>query len=129
MPIVPGGPTLEDIGKLLGFAEGGIVPGSGPVPVLAHGGEAILTPQMQANLMQALSGLAAGPAAFAPSPASLVPPSVTQTIRIDVGGVTVHVPAGADGKRIGESVKEAVQKELKEGWRDLLADNPATVVG
>ena len=54
-PLFPGGRPLGVLRKLLGFAEGGVVPGRGPVPIIAHGGEAVLTPQMQANLMKALS--------------------------------------------------------------------------
>ena len=44
-----GAGLIGNAGSILGFAEGGMVPGpiGAPVPALVHGGERILTPEQQ----------------------------------------------------------------------------------
>ena len=115
--------TLWD--EVLGFARGGIVPGQrgSAVPILAHAGEAILTPRMQAGLMNALNGLAAGPSAFAP-PTSALSQSMTHTeIRVDVGGITIKAAPGMDEKAIAK----AAGTELQRAMRDLIADSDGPI--
>jgi TP901 family phage tail tape measure protein len=76
----------------LGFATGGIVPGTGPTPAIVHGGEVVLSREavaalggpMQANAMN--TGQAPAPASAAPASINLVLPEASQIPRpIDFG--------------------------------------------
>ena len=48
--------VFSAVSSFLGFQNGGIVPGRGPVPVIAHGGEVILNEAQQRNLLRGMSG-------------------------------------------------------------------------
>ena len=66
-----------------------------------------------------LSGLAAGPGAYAPNPAALAAAGGSKgDIRIGDINLSVSVPAGADGQKIGRDAGRAMREEL----RDLVTD-------
>lgn len=60
--LIPGGGLIGKAGSLLGFADGGRVPGreGAPVPILAHGGEVVLNRGQQAQIKAMLAGAGGG---------------------------------------------------------------------
>ena len=103
------------VGKALGFAEGGIVPGPLGRPLLAtvHGGEMVLP----TGLSQMLKGFQLGPAALPQAP-----PGYGQMYRSSVTNksVTVHIhepivihTEATDAKGIAQELHEAIEDKIR----------------
>ena len=103
------------VGKALGFAEGGIVPGPLGRPLLAtvHGGEMVLP----TGLSQMLKGFQLGPAALPQAP-----PGYGQMYRSSVTNksVTVHIhepivihTEATDAKGIAQELHEAMEDKIR----------------
>ena len=103
------------VGKALGFAEGGIVPGPLGRPLLAtvHGGEMVLP----TGLSQMLKGFQLGPAALPQAP-----PHYGQMYRssVDNRSVTVNITEpiviqtqATDAKGIAQELGEAIQDQIR----------------
>lgn len=88
-PFMPGGAVGGAvIGKIFDkfFAEGGIVPGSGAVPIMAHGGEMVLNQGQQQKLFEMLDG--------------------PRTSNFNFGGITIN--NNADGDRFIRNLQQAM---------------------
>ena len=120
--LLPGGlGSLLSGAKLLGFAEGGVVPGleGQPMPAIVHGGEGIFTADM-------VRRMSLGPEALAPS----LPPAVPafggggRSVTVDVGDIIVHVGAGADGEEIAATIARSLRDQIE----DLVGDFDGPIV-
>ena len=107
------------VGKAVGFAEGGIVPGPLGRPLLAtvHGGEMVLPPGASNVLAQMFEGFRLGPAALPQAPpgygqmyrSSVVTRSVTVNI---VEPIVIQTQA-TDAKGIAQELGEAIQDQIR----------------
>ena len=113
--------VVGTVGNVLGFAEGGIVPGpEGQArAAIVHGGEGIFP----AHLMERLS---MGPHALAPAFAAPAPAfgGGGRTVTIGDIDITVHVGADADADEIATTIR----RELRDQIEDLVADADGPVV-
>ena len=107
------------VGKALGFAEGGIVPGPLGRPLLAtvHGGEMVLPPGASNVLAQMLEGFRLGPAALPQAPyhyGQMYRSSVTnRTVNINMNEpIVIHTQA-TDAKGIAQELGEAIQDQIR----------------
>ena len=107
------------VGKALGFAEGGIVPGPLGRPLLAtvHGGEMVLPVGASRVIAQMLEGFRLGPAALPQAPHYY-----GQMYRslVDNRSVTVHIhepivihTEATDAKGIAQELGEAIQDQIR----------------
>ena len=107
------------VGKALGFAEGGIVPGPLGRPLLAtvHGGEMILPPSARQVLLDMFEGFRLGPDALPQAPyhygqmyrSSVTNKSVTVHIHEPI---VIHTEA-TDAKGIAEKLHEAIEDKIR----------------
>ena len=107
------------VGKALGFAEGGIVPGPLGRPLLAtvHGGEMVLPVGASRVIAQMLEGFRLGPAALPQAPhyygqmyrSSVTNKSVTVHIHEPI---VIHTEA-TDAKGIAQELGEAIQDQIR----------------
>ena len=112
--------AVGSVGGVLGFAEGGVVPGptGQPRAAIVHGGEGIFSVAMMRRLSM-------GPEALAPA----LPPPVPayggagRSFTVEVGGITVHVGAGADGDEIAATVSRVLADQLN----DLVTDTDGPI--
>ena len=112
---------LGSLGKALGFAEGGIVPGAigQPRAAIVHGGEAIFPTEM-------VRRLSLGPDALAPS---FAPPAPAfggggRTVTIGDVSITVQVGEGANADEIADTI----ERRWKDQIEDLVEDFDGPVV-
>ncbi len=110
---------LGGIGKALGFAEGGIVPGPLGRPLLAtvHGGEMVVPPGALGTLSQMLNGFAAGAAALPTAPAgagTIYRSSVTnRTTKVEITGpITIHTQA-TDAREIAQQLSHEIEDQFR----------------
>ena len=107
------------VGKALGFAEGGIVPGPLGRPLLAtvHGGEMVLPVGASRVIAQMLEGFRLGPAALPQAP-----PHYGQMYRssVDNRSVTVNITEpiviqtqATDAKGIAQELHEEIQDQIR----------------
>ena len=107
------------VGKALGFAEGGIVPGPLGRPLLAtvHGGEMVLPVGASRVIAQMLEGFRLGPAALPQAP-----PHYGQMYRssVDNRSVTVNITEpiviqtqATDAKGIAQEIGEAIEDKIR----------------
>ena len=110
---------LGGIGKVLGLAEGGIVPGPLGRPLLAtvHGGEMVLPVGASRVLAQMLEGFRLGPAALPQAPhyygqmyRSLVS---NRTVNINITEPIVIQTQATDAKGIAQELHEAIQDQIR----------------
>ena len=110
---------LGGIGKALGLAEGGIVPGPLGRPLLAtvHGGEMVLPVGASNVLAQMLEGFRLGPAALPQAPyhygqmyRSLV---TNRTVIINMNEPIVIQTQATDAKGIAQELHEAIQDQIR----------------
>ena len=110
---------LGGIGKALGLAEGGVVPGplGRPVPAIVHGGEMVLPVGASRVIAQMLEGFRLGPAALPQAP-----PGYGQMYRSSVvnRSVTVNITEpiviqtqATDAKGIAQEIDEAIQDQIR----------------
>ena len=103
------------VGKALGLAEGGIVPGPLGRPLLAtvHGGEMVLP----TGLSQMLKGFQLGPAALPQAPpgyGQMYRSSVTnRTVIINMNEPIVIQTQATDAKGIAQEIGEAIQDQIR----------------
>ena len=103
------------VGKALGFAEGGIVPGPLGRPLLAtvHGGEMVLP----TGLSQMLKGFQLGPAALPQAPyhyGQMYRSSVTnRTVIINMNEPIVIQTQATDAKGIAQELRETIQDQIR----------------
>ncbi len=93
------------------YAVGGILPGYGPMSVIAHGGEVILNGRQQQNLLDLASTSAYRSDTALPA---------DTTINVEAGAIVINVPPGADGARAGRAAAKAFLKTIQE--RRISAD-------
>ena len=116
---IPGGGLIRQAAGLLGFAEGGIVPGPLGRPMLAtvHGGEMVLPVGASRVIAQMLEGFRLGPAALPQAP-----PGYGQMYRSSVTNRTVHInmnepiviqTQATDAKGIARELGEAIQDQIR----------------
>ena len=122
---IPGGGLIRQAAGLLGFSEGGIVPGppGRPLPAMLHGGEVVLPVEATSVLARMMNGFAAGPNAILPvAPARVASSTMNTTSRsvsIEISGpININVPEGADGREIAQTFREALRDELENLVRD-----------
>ena len=122
---IPGGGLIRQAAGLLGFSEGGIVPGPLGKPHLAmlHGGEMVLPVEATNVLARMMNGFAAGPNAILPvapaGAASSTMETTNRSVSIEISGpININVPEGADGREIAQSFREALRDELENLVRD-----------
>ena len=113
--------AVGSVGGVLGFAEGGVVPGPAGQPraAIVHGGEGIFSVDMMRRLSM-------GPDALAPA---FAPPAPAfggggRTVTVGDIDITVHVGAGADGDEIATTIR----RELRDQIEDMVADADGPVV-
>ena len=110
---------LGGIGKALGLAEGGIVPGPLGRPLLAtvHGGEMVLPVGASNVLAQMLEGFRLGPAALPQAPyhyGQMYRSSVTnRTVNINMNEPIVIQTQATDAKGIAQELGEAIQDQIR----------------
>ena len=113
--------AVGSVGGVLGFAEGGVVPGPAGQPraAIVHGGEGIFSVDMMRRL-------SLGPEALAPAlppPAPAFGGGAQRSFTVEVGGITVHVGAGADGDEIAATVSRVLADQLN----DLVTDTDGPI--
>ena len=107
------------VGKALGFAEGGIVPGPLGRPLLAtvHGGEMVLPVGASRVIAQMLEGFRLGPAALPQAPhyyGQMYRSSVTnRTVNINMNEPIVIQTQATDAKGIAQELGEAIQDQIR----------------
>ena len=110
---------LGGIGKVLGFAEGGIVPGPLGRPLLAtvHGGEMVLPVGASRVIVQMLEGFRLGPAALPQAPyhyGQMYRSSVTnRTVNINMNEPIVIQTQATDAKGIAQELGEMIQDQIR----------------
>ena len=110
---------LGGIGKALGFAEGGIVPGPLGRPLLAtvHGGEMVLPVGASRVIAQMFEGFRLGPAALPQAPyhyGQMYRSSVTnRTVNINITEPIVIQTQATDAKGIAQELGEAIQDQIR----------------
>ena len=116
---IPGGGLIRQATGLLGFAEGGIVPGPLGRPLLAtvHGGEMVLPPGASNVLAQMLEGFRLGPAALPQAPyhyGQMYRSSVTnRTVNINMNEPIVIQTQATDAKGIAQEIGEAMEDKIR----------------
>ena len=107
------------VGKAVGLAEGGIVPGPLGRPLLAtvHGGEMVLPVGASRVIAQMLEGFRLGPAALPQAPhyygqmyRSLV---VNRTVNINITEPIVIQTQATDAKGIAQELHEAIEDKIR----------------
>ena len=107
------------VGKAVGLAEGGIVPGplGRPVPAIVHGGEMVLPVGASRVLAQMLEGFQLGPAALPQAPyhygqmyRSLV---VDRSVTVNITEPIVIQTQATDAKGIAQEIGEAIQDQIR----------------
>ena len=107
------------VGKALGFAEGGIVPGPLGRPLLAtvHGGEMVLPVGASRVIAQMLKGFQLGPAALPQAPyhyGQMYRSSVTnRTVNINMNEPIVIQTQATDAKGIAQELNEVIQDQIR----------------
>ena len=107
------------VGKALGFAEGGIVPGPLGRPLLAtvHGGEMVLPVGASNVLAQMLEGFRLGPAALPQAPhyyGQMYRSSVTnRTVNINITEPIVIQTQATDAQGIAQEIGEAFEDKIR----------------
>ena len=107
------------VGKALGFAEGGIVPGPLGRPLLAtvHGGEMVLPVGASKVLAQMLEGFRLGPAALPQAPhyyGQMYRSSVTnRTVIINMNEPIVIQTQATDAKVVAQEIGEAIEDKIR----------------
>ena len=110
---------LGGIGKALGLAEGGIVPGPLGRPLLAtvHGGEMVLPVGASRVIAQMLEGFRLGPAALPQAPyhyGQMYRSTVTnRTVNINMNEPIVIQTQATDAKGIAQELREAIQDQIR----------------
>ena len=116
---IPGGGLIRQATGLLGFAEGGIVPGPLGRPLLAtvHGGEMVLPVGASRVIAQMLEGFRLGPAALPQAPyhyGQMYRSSVTnRTVNINMNEPIVIQTQATDAKGIAQELGEAIQDQIR----------------
>ncbi len=107
------------VGKAVGLAEGGVVPGPLGRPLLAtvHGGEMVLPVGASRVIAQMLEGFRLGPAALPQAPhyygqmyRSLV---VNRTVNINITEPIVIQTQATDAKGIAQELHEAIEDKIR----------------
>ena len=107
------------VGKALGLAEGGIVPGPLGRPLLAtvHGGEMVLPVGASRVIAQMLEGFRLGPAALPQAPyhyGQMYRSSVTnRTVNINMNEPIVIQTQATDAKGIAQELGEAIKDQIR----------------
>ena len=107
------------VGKAVGLAEGGIVPGPLGRPLLAtvHGGEMVLPVGASRVIAQMLEGFRLGPAALPQAPhyyGQMYRSSVTnRTVNINITEPIVIQTQATDAKGIAQEIGEAIQDQIR----------------
>ena len=110
---------LGGIGKALGLAEGGIIPGPLGRPLLAtvHGGEMVLPVGASRVIAQMLEGFRLGPAALPQAPyhyGQMYRSSVTnRTVNININEPIVIQTQATDAKGIAQELHEAIEDKIR----------------
>ncbi len=107
------------VGKAVGFAEGGIVPGPLGRPLLAtvHGGEMVLPVGASRVIAQMLEGFRLGPTALPQAPhyyGQMYRSSVTnRTVNINMNEPIVIQTQATDAKGIAQELGEEIQDQIR----------------
>ena len=107
------------VGKALGFAEGGIVPGPLGRPLLAtiHGGEMVLPVGASRVIAQMLEGFRLGPAALPQAPhyyGQMYRSSVdNRSVTVNITEPIVIQTQATDAKGIAQEIGEAIQDQIR----------------
>ena len=110
---------LGGIGKALGLAEGGIVPGPLGRPLLAtvHGGEMVLPVGASRVIAQMLEGFRLGPAALPQAPhyyGQMYRSSVdNRSVTVNITEPIVIQTQATDAKGIAQELGEAIQDQIR----------------
>ncbi len=107
------------VGKALGFAEGGIVPGPLGRPLLAtvHGGEMVLPVGVSRVIAQMLEGFRLGPAALPQAPhyyGQMYRSSVdNRSVTVNITEPIVIQTQATDAKGIAQELHEAIEDKIR----------------
>ena len=116
---IPGGGLIRQAAGLLGFAEGGIVPGPLGRPLLAtvHGGEMVLPTGASNVIAQMLEGFRLGPAALPQAPhyyGQMYRSSVdNRSVTVNITEPIVIQTQATDAKGIAQEIGEAIEDKIR----------------